>query len=46
MTHARKGLAAAVQEAEEMAREGRWTTEHVQRNQTACLTPSAGGCGR
>ena len=35
-----------VQEAEEMAREGRWTTEHVQRNQTACLTPAAGGCGK
>lgn len=34
------------QEAEEMAREGRWTTEHVQRNQTACLTPAAGGCGK
>ena len=35
-----------VQEAEEMAREGRWTTERVQRNQTGCLTPASGGCGK
>jgi hypothetical protein len=34
-----------VQEAEEMAREGRWTTEHVQRNQSGCLAGAAGGCG-
>jgi hypothetical protein len=35
-----------VQEAEEMAREGRLTTEQVQRNQPACLQPAAGGCGK
>ena len=32
-------------EAEEMAREGRDTTERIQRSMPACLTQAAGGCG-
>jgi hypothetical protein len=35
-----------VAEAEAMAREGRETTERVQRNTSGCLTPAAGGCGK
>ena len=34
-----------VEEAEMIAKEGRETTERIQRTQTACLTPAAGGCG-
>lgn len=34
-----------VAEAEMMAKEGRETTERIQRNVSGCLTPSAGGCG-
>jgi hypothetical protein len=32
-------------EAEVMVREGKETTERIQRNQTACLKPAQGGCG-
>jgi hypothetical protein len=32
-------------EAQVMVREGKETTERIQRNQTACLQPAMGGCG-
>jgi hypothetical protein len=32
-------------EAEVMVREGKETTERIQRNQTGCLQPAMGGCG-
>ena len=35
-----------VAEAEEMAREGRDTTEHIQRNMSGCLNKAMGGCGK
>ena len=35
-----------LQEAELMAKEGKETTERVQRNQVACLKPAQGGCGQ
>jgi hypothetical protein len=35
-----------VEEAEGMAKEGRETTERIQRNSVACLTPAQGGCGK
>ena len=34
-----------VQEAELMAKEGRETTERIQRNTSGCLSGAAGGCG-
>ena len=34
-----------VAEAKMIAREGRETTEEIQRNQTGCLKPAQGGCG-
>ena len=33
-------------EAEVMMREGKETTERIQRNQPGCLTPAMGGCGK
>jgi hypothetical protein len=35
-----------VAEAEAMAREGRETTERIQRNTAGCLNPAQGGCGK
>ncbi len=35
-----------VAEAELMAKEGRETTERIQRNTVGCLGPAAGGCGK
>jgi hypothetical protein len=34
-----------VAEAETMAKEGKETTEHLQRTMVACLQPAMGGCG-
>jgi len=35
-----------VAEAELIAKEGRETTERIQRNSVGCLNPSTGGCGK
>jgi len=35
-----------VAEAEIMAKEGKETTERLQRNTPGCLTPAMGGCGK
>jgi hypothetical protein len=35
-----------VAEAEAMAREGRETTERIQRSTAGCLNPAQGGCGK
>ncbi len=35
-----------VAEAELIAKEGRETTERIQRNTVGCLSPASGGCGK